>query len=124
MAAMTGILILKLDSQVFETEEGSIEVVFGGEVFESKVSPATGGVNNFRKLVGGEVSATLHNTKATDIEFLRHFREGEVVLVDKDTRKEWQMTNASIAEALKLQDNGRGMPLKLVGNPFTQTKAG
>lgn len=122
MAAMTGTLILKLQSQVFETMEGSIEVEFGGEVFESVPSPATSTSNTFSKFVQGRITTTLQHTKATDVEFLRRFREGEVVLVCKETKREWQST-MSIAESLKLQDNGRGMPLVLVGTPFTMTKA-
>ncbi len=124
MASMTGILILKLDSQVFETEEGSIELDLGGEVYESKVSPATGRVNNFSKLMPGRATATIHNTKECDVEFLRRFRAGEVVAECRDTGKQWQMNNASIGESVKLQDNGRGMPLVLVGDPWIQTKSG
>lgn len=121
MAAMTGTITLKLNSGVFETEEGSIEVEFGGEVFESKVSPATNTVNNFSKMTMGKVSCTLHHTKATDVEFIRSFREGEVVLNCKETGKQWSST-MSIAEGVKLQDNGRGMPIVLNGTRFKQTK--
>lgn len=122
MAAMTGTLILKLDSQTYETEEGSLDVEFGGDVYEGKMAPATGAYNDFAKTLPGSVSATLHATKAADIEFLRKFRGGEVVVSCKDTKKQWQMNNASISESLKLQDNGRGMPIKLMGQPLVQTK--
>ena len=122
MAAMTGTLILKLDSQTMETEEGSVEAELGGPVFEGKVSPATGEYNDFEKTVPGVLTAVLHHTKATDVEFLRRFRGGEVVFECRDTKKAWQMSDASIAEGLKLQDAGRGMPVKFMGKPFVQTK--
>ena len=122
MANMTGTLILKLDSQVFETEEGSIEIDFGGAVFEGKMAPATGAYNDFEKTMPGSVSATLHHTTVVDVEFLRRFRGGEVVISCRDTKKQWQMNGASISEPLKLQDNGRGMPIKLMGQPIVQTK--
>lgn len=122
MANMTGTLIFKLDSQVFETEEGSVEFELGGDVFEGKMAPATGAYNTFAKTVPGSASATLHATKAVDIEFLRRFRGGEVVMTCKDTKKQWQMNDASISETLKLQDNGRGIPIKLMGKPWVQTK--
>lgn len=122
MANMTGTLILKLGSQVFETEEGSLEVEFGGAVFEGKIAPATGAFNTFEKTIPGSISATLHHTKVTDVEFLRRFRDGEAVLQCKDTKKQWQMNDACIAETVKLQDNGRGMPIKLMGTPLVQTK--
>ena len=122
MAKMTGTLILKLDSQVFETEEGSVEFELGGAVFEGKIAPATGAYNDFEKTVPGSCSATLHATKDVDVEFLRKFRGGEVVMTCKDTKKQWQMNGASISESLKLQDNGRGIPIKLMGQPWVQTK--
>lgn len=122
MAKITGTLILKLDSQVYETEEGSIEMVMGGPVFEGKMAPSTGAYNTFEKTVPGEVSATLHATKEADLEFLRRFRGGEAVLSCRDTGKQWQMNDACISESLKLQDNGRGIPLKLMGKPWVQTK--
>lgn len=123
MAQMTGILTLKLDSQVFETESGSIEVDFGGEVQKTKPSPSTGRTNRYSELMIGKVTVTLHHTKACDVEFLRNFKDGEVVIECKDTKKQWQ-SKMSLAESCKLQDQGRGMPLVLEGDPFTQTKEG
>lgn len=122
MAAMTGTLIFKLDSQTYETEEGSVDVEFGGPVYEGKIAPSTGRYNDFEKTTPGKISATLHHTKEVDVEFLRRFRDGEVVIECKDTKKQWQMNGASISESLKLQDNGRGMPITVMGAPLVQTK--
>jgi hypothetical protein len=98
-----------------------MEVEFGGEVFKSKPSPSTNEVNTYSEFAMGKVTVTLHHTKATDVEFLRRFREGEVVLECRETGKQWQST-MSISESCKLQDNGRGMPLVLEGGAFIQTK--
>lgn len=122
MAAMTGTLILKLDSATYETEEGSVEFELGGPVFEGKVAPSTGEYNDWEKTTPGSLTATLHHTKAVDVEFLRRFRGGEAVVICRDTKKQWQMNGASISETLKLSDNGRGMSLKLMGKPWVQTK--
>lgn len=120
MAAMTGTLLLKMESQLFETEQGSIEIELGGEVVKGKPSPATGGVNTYTEMTLGRATQTLHATKKTDIEFLRRFRESEVVFTCRDTGKQWQSI-MSTSESVKLQDNGRGIPLVLEGTPFIQT---
>jgi hypothetical protein len=123
MAKMTGIVIIKLDSKVIETEPGSVEIDFGGEVSKTKPSPATKRANYYSEFMPGKLTCTAHHTTDLDIEEMRKKGEMEVVFRCKDTKREWS-SMMCLAESIKLQDQGRGMPLSFEGNEFVQTSAG
>lgn len=123
MAKMTGIVIIKLDSKVIETEPGSVEIDFGGKVKKAKPSPATDSVNYYSEFMPGKLTLTGHHTKNIDVEELRNLDEIEVVFKCTDTKREWSSLMC-LAESIKLQDQGRGMPLSFEGNAFKQTSNG
>lgn len=123
MAKMTGIVIIKWNSQVIETEPGSVEIDLGGKVNKAKPSPSTDSVNYYSEYMPGKLTLTSHHTRNLDVESIRAADEVEIVFRCSDTRREWA-SNMCLAESIKLQDQGRGMPLSFEGNAFKLTSAG
>jgi hypothetical protein len=111
MAKVTGIVYIRVDGKVVESEKGA-KIIFGG--FQRVLKKAGGRVIGYQEeYMEGGIECTVPHTANVDIDTMRDW-VGATIKFETDTGVTWVITNAVTTDVLEMEDGN--IALKMGGD--------